>query len=73
MFFTSGGDPFLTKMAVVGDHETFYMCCLRWYIPTIAQKTFSDTHLGVVEFITQDYERRNKEIKSLLPSQQWKG
>ena len=54
---------FLTKGAVAGDDETFYMHCLRCYVPKIARTTFSDHLLGVGVFTMQGCERRNKETK----------
>ena len=62
-FFTAGGISFLTKGAVMGDDETFYMHFLRFYIPKIAKETFEENHLGVGVFTMQGYERRNKETK----------
>ena len=63
LFFTAGGKSFLTKGVVAGDDKTFYMHCLRCYIPKIARTTFKDHHLGVGVFTMQGYERRNKETK----------
>ena len=50
LFFTVGGKSYLTKGAVAGDYETFYMHFLRCYIPKIARTTFKDHHLGVEVF-----------------------
>ena len=63
LFFSAGGKSFLTKGVVKGDDETFYMHCLRFYIPKIAKETFEENHLGVGVFTMQGYERRNKETK----------
>ena len=60
VFFTAGGKYFLTKGAVAGDDKTFYMHCLRCYIPKIAWTKFRDHHLGVGVFTMQGYERRKK-------------
>ena len=62
-FYSAGGKSFLTKATVVGDDETFYMHCLRCYIPHIAKITYDQHHLGVGIFTMQGYERRNKESK----------
>ena len=61
--YSAGGKSFLTKGKVVGDDETFYMHCLRCYIPHIAQITYDQHHLYVGIFTMQGYERRNKESK----------
>ena len=66
LFFTAGGKSYLTKGAVSGDDETFYMHCLRCYIPKIARTTFKDHHLGVGVFTMQGYERRHKETKQVF-------
>jgi hypothetical protein len=62
-FYSAGGKSFLTKATVVGDDETFYMHCLRCYIPHIAKITYDQHRLGVGIFTMQGYERRNKESK----------
>ena len=63
IFYSAGGKSFLTKGKDVGDDETFYMHCLRCYIPHIAKITYEEHHLGVGIFTMQGYERRNKESK----------
>ena len=52
--------------ATAGDDETFYLHCLRFYIPRIAQITFDEDHLGVGIFTMQGFERRNKESKNIF-------
>ena len=58
---TVGEEYFLTKGAVAGDVEIFYMHCLRCYIPKIAWTTLSNQHLGNGLFTTQGYKCRNRE------------
>ena len=41
--------------------NTFDLYCLRYYIPKIVRKRFSDNCLGVGLFTMQGFERRNKE------------
>ena len=59
-FYATGGKVFLTKGTIVGDDETFYMHCLRCYIPQIARTTYQRHHLGVGIFTMHGYELRNK-------------
>ena len=66
LFYSAGGKSFLTKGTIVGDDETFYMHCLRCYIPQIARTTYDRHHLGVGIFTMQGYERRNKESKKIF-------
>ena len=49
-FYTIGGESFLTKGQEIGDDETFYMHCLKCYIPRIARKTYDNHHLGISIF-----------------------
>ena len=66
-FYKHGKISFLTKKSCsVGGDETFYMHCLRFYIPMIAEKTLRDHGLGVGIFTMQGFERRNKESKNVL-------
>ena len=60
-----GSKCFLTKN-ICGDQETFYMHCLRFYLPRIAKDTWSKHKLGIGVFTMQGYERRNKESKNTL-------
>ena len=66
-FYASGKHTFITKnTATPGDDETFYLHCLRFYIPKIAKKTFEENNLGVGIFTMQGFERRNKESKNIF-------
>ena len=67
LFYEIGAQSFLTKDArVVGGDETFYMHCLRFYLPHIAQLTLERHGLGLGIFTMQGFERRNKESKNTL-------
>ena len=48
------------------DCETFYLHCLRFYFPPIANHTLTKHRLGIGVFTMQGYERRNKESKNTL-------
>lgn len=37
LLFYEGGKSFLKKGDILGDDETFYMHCLRCYIPKIVE------------------------------------
>ena len=62
-FYEIGGKTFLTKWNIVGDDETFYMHCLRFYLPMNAKDTFEDHNLGLGIFTMQGYEHQNKKSK----------
>ena len=64
-FYNCGGITFLTKKET-GDDETFYLHSLRYYLPKIAQDTWTKHSVGIGMFTMQGYERRNKESKSVL-------
>ena len=64
---TAGGNTFLKKGTVISNKEKFYMHCIRFYIPTISRRTFSDHHLGFGVFSMKCYESRNKETKKTAP------
>ena len=49
-----------------GDSETFYLHCLRFYIPQIVKITYKKHNLGVGIFTMQGFERRNKESKNAM-------
>ena len=49
-----------------GDNETFYLHCLRFYIPKIVKITYKKHNLGVGIFTMQGFERRNKESKNAM-------
>ena len=46
-----------------GKNETFYLYCLKYYMPHITDITHDRHKLGVGIFTMQGFERRNKEIK----------
>ena len=62
-----GGRSFLTKdnNDIEGD-ETFYMHCLNFYMPMIAEVTLDRHKMGLGIFTMQGFERRNKESKNTL-------
>ena len=64
-FYEVGGNSFLTKGGTSGDDETFYMHCLRFYLPDIAKKTLKDHNLGLGVFTMQGFEHQNKISKRL--------
>ena len=64
-FYEVGGNSFLTKGGTSGDDETFYMHCLRFYLPDIAKKTLKDHKLGLGVFTMQGFEHQNKISKRL--------
>ena len=45
---------------------SFYFHCLRFYLPKIAEDTFTKHRLGLGIFMMQGFERRNKESKNTL-------
>ena len=65
LLYKYGNMTFLTTTEV-GDQETFYMHCLRYYMPKIAWHTYQYHALGLGVFTMQGYERRNKESKNTL-------
>ena len=66
-FYEIGEWSFLTKVkSKVGGDETFYMHCLRFYVPMIAKDTFEKHKLGLGIFTMQGFERQNKESKNTL-------
>ena len=60
-----GKDTFLTK-TMIGDKENFYMHCLRYYMPQLAERMWQKHRVGLGIFTMQGYERRNKESKNTL-------
>ena len=64
-FYEVGGKSFLTKGDKIGDDETFYMHCLRFYLPDIAKKTLKDHNLGLGVFTMQGFEHQNKISKRI--------
>ena len=49
-----------------GNNKTFYLHCLRFYIPKIVKITYKKHNLGVGIFTMQGFERRNKESKNAM-------
>lgn len=65
LFYEVGRNTFLTKNShSPGDDETFYLHCLRFYLPEKAKTTFEKHNLGLGIFTIQEFERRNKESKN---------
>ena len=60
-FYASGRHSFLST----GD-EPFYFHCLCYYLPQIAEITFTRHRLGLGIFAMQGFERRNKESKTMI-------
>ena len=60
VFYNHGKKTFLQ------ENESFYMHCLRFYVPRLAEKTFRKHQLGIGIFNMQGFERRNKESKNTL-------
>ena len=66
-FYDIGKRSFMTKtQKKVGGDETFYLHCLRYYMPKIAKDTLDKHKLGLGIFTMQGFERRNKESKNTL-------
>ena len=66
-FYEIGKGSFLTKVqSKVGGDETFYLHCLRFYMPRIAKDTLEKHNLGLGIYTMQGFERRNKESKNTL-------
>ena len=63
-FYDTGSRTFLTKNGT--STETFYMHVLRYYLPVIADDTFSRHNVGIGVFNMQGFERRNKESKRCM-------
>ena len=55
----------LTYLKTKAD-KSFYLHCLRYYMPQIAETTFERHKLGLGIFTMQGFERRNKESKNTL-------
>ena len=60
-FYACGKHTFLST----GD-EPFYFHCLCFYLPRIADITYTRHKLGLGIFTMQGFERRNKESKSMI-------
>ena len=64
-YYEYGKDTFLTK-TMIGDKENFYMHCLRYYIPQLAERIWQKHYIRLEIFTMQGYERQNKEFKNIL-------
>ena len=62
LFYEAGKGTYFRKEA----DESFYMHCLRFYMPKIAEITLERHKLGVGIFTMQGFERRNKESKNTI-------
>ena len=60
LFYEFGRSTFLK------ENESFYMHCMRFYLPTHADVTFERHQLGLGIFNMQGFERRNKESKNSI-------
>ena len=65
LFYTVGSRTFLSRRGTEGEVETFYMHCLRYYLPDIVDTTFAPHGVDVGIFNMQGFERRNKEPKNI--------
>ena len=64
-FYEHGKFTFLTKNCPEDD-KTFYMHCLRFYLPQKAKETIEEFNVGLGVFTMQGFEQRNKESKNAL-------
>ena len=64
-FYLVGSTSFM-KRKLVGDSETYYLHCLRFYIPKLARQTWERHECGIGIYSMQGFERRNKESKSIM-------
>ena len=64
-FYLVGSTTFM-KANRVGDRETYYLHCLRFYIPKLARETWERHQCGIGIYSMQGFERRNKESKSIM-------
>ena len=64
-FYDVGSTSFM-KHKRVGDHETYYLHCLRFYILKLARQTWETHECGIVICSIQGFERRNKESKNCM-------
>ena len=61
------GRSFLTKNNNnIRGHESFYMHCVKFYMPMIAEVTLDRHRMGLKIFTLQGFESRNKESKNTL-------
>ena len=64
-FYHVGSTSFM-KRKLVGDSETYYLHCLRFYISKLARQTWERHECGIGIYSMQGFERRNKESKSIM-------
>lgn len=65
--YKEGKLTILTKnLLKEGDNKTFFLHCLRFYIPKIIKITYKNHNLDVGIFTMHGFERRNKESKNAM-------
>ena len=64
-FYLVGSTTFM-KANRLGDCQTYYLHCLRFYIPNLARETWGRHQCGIGIFSIQGFERRDKESKSIM-------
>ena len=60
------GSTSFMKDKRVGDHETYYLRCLRFYIPNLARHTLITHECGIGIYSMQGFEKRNEESKNCM-------
>ena len=50
----------------VGNNKTFYLHCLRFYVPQIMKITYEEQILGVGIFTIQGLQQCNKELENSM-------
>ena len=63
--YDHGSKSFL-RASSAGDAESFYLHCLRYYLPQIARRVYDDYGFGLDVFTMQGFEHRNKESKNVM-------
>ena len=64
-FYDVGRSSFI-KDKRVGYHETYYLHCLRFYIPKWPKRRGQHNECGIGIYSMQGFERRNKELKNCM-------
>ena len=57
----------------IGGDETFYMHCLKFYMPMITEVTLDGYKMGLGIFIMQGFEKRSKQLNHQTGSLSVKG
>ena len=65
LFYDAGKINVLTKHSI-GNNETFYLHCPRYYLTQTAKETFEEHNLGIGIFTMQGFERRNEKAKNTM-------